>query len=67
MSEYDRGYADGLEAGRRARRNAQADTALGEMVGLVVIGTLEEVIAEECNFAESEEYRKGFRDGVEAS
>lgn len=66
MSEYDRGYADGLEAGRRARRNAQADTALGEMVG-DVLGTLEEVIAEECNFAESEEYRKGFRDGVEAS
>jgi hypothetical protein len=64
--EYERGYQDGLEAGRNARKHGQADTALGELVGSMLAG-IEEFIADQCNAFESEEYQEGFRQGVRDS
>jgi hypothetical protein len=64
--EYERGYQDGLEAGRNAREHGRADSALGELIGSVLAG-IEEVIAEQCNAFESEEYQEGFRQGVRDS
>lgn len=62
--DYERGHQDGLKAGREAKEHGKADTALGELVGSV-LAVIEEIIAESCNFAESEEYQEGFRKGVE--
>ncbi len=64
--DYDRGYQDGLEAGREAKEHGRADTALGEFVGSL-LGGIETVIAEQCTAFESDEYQEGFRQGVRDS
>ena len=64
--EYERGYQDGLEAWRNASEHGRADSALGELIGSMLSG-IEEVIAEQCNSFESEEYQEGFRQGVRDS
>ncbi len=62
--DYERGYQDGREAGRTAKAHGKSDSALGELVGSMLAG-IEEVIDETCNFAESEEYKEGFRNGIQ--
>lgn len=66
MDDHERGYQDGLEAGREANQHAKADNVVGELVGDMLKG-VEEIIAESCTLNESDEYREGFREGVEAT
>ena len=62
--DYERGYQDGLEAGREAREHGKADTALGELIGSV-LSVIETIVDEQCTAFESDEYQEGFRKGVE--
>ena len=64
VGDFDRGYQDGLKAGRTAKAHGRSDTAIGELIGSMG-AVVEEVVDETCNFAESEEYQEGFRKGVE--
>jgi len=57
MSDYERGYQDGLEAGREANKSGP------------VLGGVEMVIDELCIpfSGESDEYQRGFRQGIRDS
>jgi hypothetical protein len=65
-SDYDRGYEDGCRAVAEAKEHGEAGTLIGELVG-EALGALELFIDEQCAAFESDEYKEGFRQGVNDS